>query len=106
MADANYVVQYSDTTGFVLGMWFRASSDNMATYVADGFLEVDGVQVIAGIDTGYRSDLQVAMITNPTDVESEIYPNVLEVDNPATPTDVVFRSDGDRNPEYDFPAAP
>ena len=104
MAGTNYVVQYSNVTGRVQAMFLKASSDNIATYEADGFLEVDGVKVINGIGPGYGADMRFAVIASPTVVETRIVSNVLEVNDPVLPTDLAYREDEGRNPEFDFPA--
>lgn len=104
MASTFYIIHYSNSTGFVLGMWRKVSSSNHTTAIADGKLTIDGVDVLAGI--GDRSDLLFAEITNPTDSETSLQTSVLEVDDLGLPTDVMFRTDEAKNPDYDFPMAP
>ncbi len=103
MAAGIYIVQYSNTDGFVLGMFRRITSDNMDTYVADGFLEVDGEHVLAGIGPEYRADLRLVKLTDPAVAETNIVPNILEVDDMAAPTDLLFRTDEGANQNYEPP---
>jgi len=97
---ADYIIHYSDTTGRIIGMWPMSATSNILTAVADNELTIDGVNVILGIGT--RTDLQFAQISDPADVETTLLTNVLEVDNMNSPTDVAFRTDENRNPEYEF----
>lgn len=99
---ADFVVHYHSVTGHVLAMFPRSTSDNISTCEADGYLEVDGVKVIDGIGPNYSSDLSLAVVTDPTATDEPIIPGVFEVDDTTTPTDVDFRTDSGRNPDYDF----
>lgn len=103
---ADYVIHYSTVTGFVLGCWPRTTSDNIATWESDGFIAVDGVHVVEPLgDASVRTDLALVMLTDPTGVDHEASSGVLEVDDATTPTDMDFRTDPGKNPEYDYPEA-
>lgn len=99
---ADYVVHYNATSGQVLGMWARTTSDNIATCAADGYLDVDGVKVVDGIDAGYGADVEAVVLTDPTDVVEGALMSILEVDSPTSPVDVNLRTDGDRDRNWDF----
>lgn len=97
---ADYLVLYSNVTGFVLGSWSRSSSDNASTFAADGYLEADGVHVVEGI--GDRSDLAAVVLTDPTDIDTEAPLNTHRVDDLLSPTDGGERTDSSRDPDYIF----
>lgn len=103
---ADYVTYYSNVTGFVLGCWPRTTSDNIATWASDGFIEVDGVHVVEPLgDATLRTDLALVLLTDPTGVDTEAPTGVLEVDDAGTPTDMDFRTDGGKDPDYPYPEA-
>ena len=96
---ADYVVQYSVASNYVLGMWLRTASDNRATAIADGKLTVDGVDVV--IRWGdVTTDIGFLLLTDPTLVHTTLQPAVAEVTGGGT--DVEERTDTDRDPDYDF----
>ena len=110
MAGSTYIVLYDNdrVVGNVLGMWLRSTSDNVATYAADGKLTVDGVDVVVGLD-----DSKVAAFSqaNPTAFSTLCEPMVLEVEfnGPmGAPSDVVERGEGDRDPDpqYEYQSVP
>ncbi len=104
MADQYYVAQYSTSTGYVVGMWLRggpATTSNASTADTDGYLEIESVKVLDGV--GSRTDTAFVTLLNPTDTETNLDSNILEVDSTTTPTDTSFRTDTDKNPDYDFP---
>lgn len=101
MAGTNYVVLYdsANIVGDVIGMWLRASSDNLATYTVDGFLQVDGVTVALGLDTAQCVAVSVA---DPTAACLTAERRVVEVtfNGPVGAVDdVVERASGDRDPD-------
>ena len=97
---ADYVVQYSVATDYVWGMWPRTTSDNISTAIADGDLTIDGVEVISGAWPEVTTDIAFALITDPTLVLLTLQMGVAEVTGSGT--DVEERTDGGRNPEYDY----
>jgi len=100
----DFVVLYSNSTGFVLGAWVRATSDNITTFVADAKLTVDGVDVIFGL--GSRADLAAVVLTDPTDLDVEAPLNSQRVDDATTPTDADERTDGGRTTGYTYDRPP
>lgn len=101
---ASYAVLYSNVTGFVLGAWLRAASDNLSTMLADGHLTVDGTRVVEGLGggdgDGARTDITGALIADPTYCDPEAPLGTQQVDSTSAPTTVTLRSDGGRNPLY------
>lgn len=97
---ADYVVFYSNVSKEVFDSWLRATSDNIATFAADGFLSVDSVRVLEGI--GSNTDLAAVLLTNPTDLDVTAPIGTHEVDNAASPTDVTQRIDSGRTPDTDY----
>jgi hypothetical protein len=105
MADTYYIAHYSDVSGYVVGLYLRgdaATTSNAATANADGYLEIEGVHVLEGV--GSRTDLEFAVLLNPTANDTEGPTNIMVVNNPALPTNAVFRTDGGKHPNYEYPA--
>lgn len=100
MARRTYIVQFDDVTGYVDGFWPVSYADNMGTYVADGYLEIDGVKVLSG--TAEVTGTTLVKVYDPTQTNTAVTMSVFEVDDKVTPTDVVERGDGDRDPYYPF----
>jgi hypothetical protein len=98
----DYAVLYENVTGRVLGAWERTTSDNIATCLAEGHLTVDSVDVVDGLGTGDRTDIAAILLTNPTAIDPAAPLNTYEVDDHDSPTDVVERTDGDRDPYYPY----
>ena len=96
---ADYVVQYSVASNYVLGMWPRTTSDNRATAIADGKLTVDGVDVVIGWSET-TTDIGFLLLTDPTLVLTTLEASVAEVTGGGT--DVEERTDSERDPEYEF----
>jgi len=98
----DYVVQYSLATGYLIGMWLKETTDNIATAIADGELTVDGADVVIGWPDE-TSDIAFAVLTDPEIVLTTLEPAVAMVEIvEEVATDVVERTDAGRNPEYEY----
>ena len=100
MVGVQYVAIYNSVTGYIIGLWAFSETENTATAVADGELILDGTQV-ASFQDGIPKGLFI-VLSAPSYRDTSAGPGVYEVDDPATPTDVAERSDGDRDPYYPF----
>jgi len=99
---ADYVVQYSIATGYLMGMWLRTTSDNIATAIADGELTVDSVDVVIGWPDE-TADIAFAVLTDPEVVLTTLEPAVAMVEIiESVPADVIERTDSGRNPDYEY----
>jgi len=85
---ADFAVLYNATTGEVIGMWARTTSDNISTFLADDKLTVDGVDVSVGFSDS-EATVAAVLVTDPTQTDTEIGMRTFEVDSVSTPTDVV-----------------
>lgn len=96
---AGVVAMYEMATGYVTGVWWKTTSDNISTAESDGHLSVDSVHVIEGLPADC-SAIGFVAIANPTDNDTTCMCGVLEVDDVETPTDMTFRTDENRNQGY------
>jgi hypothetical protein len=104
------LVLYSTATGFVFGQWWRNTSDNGATMIADGHLTIDGDVVVAGMgshggeddEDEPLSDLATVVLVTQTAADVTAGVGSHEVDDPGTPTDIVERTDAGREPSYPY----
>lgn len=99
----SYVVLYDNTNGNVLKIWERTASDNVSTWVADGKLTVDGVDVVLGL-SGLTSEFAAEVIASVDTYDAAAPPGVYEVDDFLAPGSVVERTDPTRDPYYPYTA--
>lgn len=95
-----YAVLYDSVDGVVDSIWLREVSDNIATFGTDGYIEIDGVRVVDGVDmTGHDGETGYVPAMVLLEDTSDGYPGarsgIFEVDIIATPTDIVVYGDGE-----------
>lgn len=91
MADV-YVVMYNPTDLNVIGMWLRATSDNIDTATTDEQLSVDEVKVVVGVPSDCA--FSFVKLTDPTVIKTDVGLGQVVVDDGVTPTDTAA-GDGD-----------
>ena len=101
MAVFKYATLYENVNGDVLGFWLRTTSDNIATWKTDGYLDVDGVHVLEGT-LAAGSEMQVALLEFATALTIEQIPGTQRTDDATTPTTFAERTDAARDPLYPY----
>lgn len=82
-----HVALFNLTTGAVLHLFARTTSDDAVDIAANGFLTVDGVVVAAGVDV---ATVGAVALDGPTADDADAPPMTMEVDDPGTPTDTAY----------------
>lgn len=101
MAVFKYATLYENVNGDVLGFWLRTTSDNIATWKTDGYLDVDGVHVLEGT-LAAGAEMQVALLEFAAALTIEQLPGTQRTDSAATPTTFAERTDAARDPLYPY----
>lgn len=82
-----HVALYNLTTGAVACLYARSASDDAASVATNGFLTVDGVRVVEGIDVAIWGAIA---LDGPTAADATAPPFTMEMNSVVTPTDVIY----------------
>ena len=100
MNGGNVIILYNDSLGYVTGVWDYDDDNNISTALTDGYLEIGGTKV-ASFKVSV-ADLAVMTLADPSFTNTGAGPLVYEVDVPSAPTDIAERTDGGRDPDYEY----